>query len=220
MFPTMSSARLRRAALLLAAGALVAGAQIAAAKDLRFQVYLDERPIGEHSFRIADSGDTTRVTSRASFDVDFLFINAYRYRHSSNETFRDGCLTAIDATTDDNGKRYAVVGAASGDAFRIEAGDAVASTDGCVKTFAYWDKGFLTKRRLLNPQTGELESVRVQPRGSDAVAADNGASLRAERYALTTDELTIELWYNDELGWVGLESDAGKGKRIIYRRVM
>lgn len=220
MFPTVCSRRLRRAVLMIAAGALLTGAQIAPAKELRFQVYLDERPIGEHSFRIADSGDTTRVTSRASFDVDFLFINAYSYRHSSNETFRDGCLTAIDATTDDNGKRYAVVGEAIGDAFRIDAGDEVARTDGCVKTFAYWDKGFLSKRRLLNPQTGELESVRVQPRGSDAVEADNGERLRAERYALTTDDLTIELWYNDELGWVGLESDTGKGRRIIYRRVM
>ena len=39
------------------------------------------------------------MTSRAAFDVDFLFINAYRYRHTSNETFRDGCLAEIDAET-------------------------------------------------------------------------------------------------------------------------
>jgi hypothetical protein len=221
MFPSLIPPCRPRPALLGAAAAgLLFIAPHAAAETLRFQVYLDERPIGEHSFRIVGSGDTTRVTSRASFDVDFLFINAYSYRHSSNETFRDGCLTAIDATTDDNGKRYQVAGEAMGDAFRIDAGEATANADGCVKTFAYWDKGFLTQRRLLNPQTGELESVRVQPKGRDAVATDSGAEVPAERFALRTDELTIDLWYNDDLGWVALESDAGKGKRIIYRRVM
>jgi hypothetical protein len=192
----------------------------AAAEQLRFQVYLDERPIGEHSFRIAGSGDTTRVTSRASFDVDFLFINAYRYRHTSSEVFRNGCLTAIDATTDDNGKRYQVSGEAAGDAFRIQATDGTERASGCVKTFAYWDRDFLSKRRLLNPQTGDLESVRVQPKGRDSIAVENGREVPAERFALRTDELTIDLWYNDDLGWVGLESDTGKGKRIIYRRVM
>jgi hypothetical protein len=211
----------RQTAPTLAAGLLLLGlGQLAAAEQLRFQVYLDDRPIGEHSFRIADSGETTRVSSRASFDVDFLFVTAYRYRHSSDEVFRDGCLANINASTDDNGKRYAVSGEAIGDGFRIEDSDGVERTDGCVKTFAYWDRDFLKDRQLLNPQTGDLERVRVQPKGADEIAVDSGQTLSAERFALTTDELTIDLWYNDDLGWVGLESDAGKGKRIVYRRVM
>ena len=185
---------------------------------LRFEVYLDDRPIGEHSFRIADSGDTTRVTSRAAFDVDFLFINAYRYRHSSDEVFRDGCLTEIDARTDDNGKRFEVSGTEEGDAFRIERNDAVESASGCVRTFAYWDPALLEQRRLLNPQTGELEPVQMRSEGRDRIQVD-GREVTADRYALQTDELTIELWYNNALGWVGLESDTGKGRRIIYRRM-
>jgi hypothetical protein len=210
--------RLLRAGPCLLLGALATAP--AMAEQLRFQVYLDERPIGEHSFRIADSGETTRVTSRAAFDVDFLFINAYRYRHTSNETFRGGCLAEIDAETNDNGKRYEVDGEAVGNGFSIRSGDGVERESGCVKTFAYWDRDFLDNRRLLNPQTGELESVRVQPKGRGLVEVEDGSSIQAERYALQTDELTIDLWYNDDLGWVGLESDTGKGKRIVYRRVM
>ncbi len=212
--------KLRPAALGAALLAGMACGSAAAAEQLRFQVYLDDRPIGEHSFRIADSGETTRVTSRAAFDIDFLFINAYRYRHSSNEVFRNGCLTTIDASTNDNGKRYVVNGEAVGDGFEIEAGDGRERTNGCVRTFAYWDKALLDKGRLLNPQTGDLERVRVQPKGRDTVQVESGAIVPAERYALQTDELTIELWYNDDLGWVALESDTGKGRRIIYRRVM
>jgi hypothetical protein len=198
---------------------LTTWAPAGASELLRFQVYLDDKPIGEHSFRIAEGGGDTRVSSRAAFDVDFLFINAYRYRHNSNEVFRDGCLAEIDANTDDNGKRYQVEGSAVGDAFRIERGDGVERAPGCIKTFAYWDQSFLQQRRLLNPQTGDLEDVRVQSKGSDRVEVEDGREVPAQRYALTTDELTIDVWYNDDLGWVGLESDTGKGRRIIYKRM-
>jgi len=88
-----------------------------ASETLRFQVYLGDKPIREHSFHISETGDLTRVSSRAAFDVDFLFVNAYRYRHDSREVFRDGCLQEIRATTDDNGTRYRVEGEAIVDGF-------------------------------------------------------------------------------------------------------
>ena len=45
--------------------------QLMASEMLRFQVFLDDKPIGEHSFRIAESGNVKRVNSRAAFDVDW-----------------------------------------------------------------------------------------------------------------------------------------------------
>lgn len=201
-------------ALLLA----LAAAPAAANETLRFQVFLGDRPIGEHSFRINERGDQTQVTSQASFDVDFLFINAYRYRHSSQETFRDGCLAAISASTDDNGKRSEVAGRAVDDGLRLERPAGATTATGCVKTFAYWDRDFLRQPRLLNPQTGEMEPVTMRPAGTGRIEV-NGEEVSASRYALSTDELTIDLWYHDELGWVGLESDTGAGRRLIYRRM-
>lgn len=185
---------------------------------LRFQVYLDDKPIGEHSFRISENGEFQRISSDASFDVDFLFFNAYRYRHSSNEVFRSGCLQEIRATTDDNGKRYRVEGSALGKGFRVQHQDGAEQADGCLMTFAYWDRDFLAQRRLLNAQTGELEGVSVHRKGKDEVEVGS-RQVPATRYALTTDKLTIDLWYNDTLGWVGLSSDTGKGRRLIYRRM-
>jgi hypothetical protein len=197
---------------------LALGGAANASEHLRFQVYLDDKPIGEHSFRISETGDLTRVSSRAAFDVDFLFVTAYRYLHSSREVFRDGCLQEIRSTTDDNGKRYRVEGETIGKQFQIEREDGKERTEGCLKTFAYWDPGFLNQKRLLNAQTGQLETVRVSPRGSDPVPV-RGREVAATRYALSADELSIDLWYNDDLGWVGLASDTGKGGRIVYPRM-
>jgi len=189
-----------------------------ASELLRFQVYLGDKPIGQHSFRITENDNVTRVTSRASFDVDFLFFNAYRYRHDSREIFRDGCLQEIRSTTDDNGTKYRVEGEAIGGDFRIAREDGKEQANGCLMTFAYWDPAFLNQDRLLNAQTGKLEPVRVARKGGDRVVVGD-REVQARRYALSADELNIDLWYNDDLGWVGLASDTGKGGRLVYRRM-
>ena len=36
---------------------------------------------------------------------------------------------------------------------------------------------------------------------------------------LSTDELELTLWYSEEHGWIGLESDTGKGKTLRYQRM-
>ncbi|MCF7984862.1 MAG: DUF6134 family protein [Thiohalocapsa sp.] len=202
------------------AGLLLSLSAQATGKDelLRFQVYLNDKPIGEHTYRIDRDGDTKHVSSRAAFDVDFLFINAYRYRHRSNETFRGDCLERILASTDDNGERYSISGSATGDGFRLSRDEATERADGCIATFAYWDPELLQRGRLLNPQTGELEPVKVRRQGPERFSLGD-REVQAIRYALDTDELSIDLWYNDDLGWVGLASDVGKGRRLIYRRI-
>jgi len=199
-------------------GLMVFSIASAAGDVYHFEVLLDDRPIGEHRFEIKSQGEQQLVSSRAELDVRFLFFSAYRYRHSSDERFRNGCLEQIAATTYDNGKRYRVDGTRLGEDFQLKRDEVRKRLDGCIKTFAYWDPAILDHNRLLNPQTGELEMVRADRRGIDRIEVA-GRELRATRYALVTDELTIDLWYHDELGWVRLASDTGKGARLIYRRI-
>lgn len=184
----------------------------------RFEVLLDDKPIGEHRFEVETSGPEQRVFSEAEFKVDFLIFTAYSYEHQSNEVFRDGCLQQIRSTTNDNGTRYQVEGESTGSGFRVDRGDDVAQAPACIKTFAYWDPKILDQTQLLNPQTGELEAVDVRRTGGDSVEVGD-QKVAATRYELQTDELTIELWYNESLGWVRLSSDTGKGAKLIYRRI-
>jgi hypothetical protein len=186
--------------------------------NLKFKVYLDQDPIGEHSFEIRSSGDVAEVSSRASFDINFWIFTAYRYRHQSQETWRDGCLQRIDASTDDNGKDYRVLGDGTGEALALSVNGDSRRLPGCIMTFAYWDRDFLEQDTLLNPQTGELVPVQVMAEGTERVAF-GGEDVAAARYRLSTDELDLVLWYSDEHGWIGLESDTGKGKTLRYQRM-
>ena len=116
-----------------------------------FRVFLDDREIGFHEFRVVSEGATQRVQSNARFDVKILFFNAYSYRHSNAETWRNGCLARIQSSTDANGDRTDVDGNLGDAGFELYAAEEsqVLGSD-CVRTFAYWNPSLLRADSLLN----------------------------------------------------------------------
>jgi hypothetical protein len=200
-------------ALLLAAG--VARAEPDAVRTWRFDVSLDGRRIGEHSFVAAEREGVVEVESQARFTVDVLFIPVYRYEHRNREVWRDGCLARIDARTLDNGEELHVRGELAGDGFGVHGPGGVATLPGCVKTFAYWDPQFLDEERLLNAQTGEYGAVRAEHRGVDTLLVA-GRAREAHRHTLEAEGFQIDLWYSPQGEWLGLESRTPEGRRLRY----
>lgn len=186
--------------------------------SLRFRVFLNQDPIGEHSFQVGPGPNGKQIVSRASFDVKLLFVTAYRYRHESREEWRDGCLQRIRSSTDDNGTAYTVAGDKQADTLTLRVNSEARRLPDCVSTFAYWDRDFLKRPRLLNPQNGELVEVQVTPGGTERRVVQ-GRTVEAERYRLRADKLDITLWYTPDGRWIGLESDTGKGRTLRYERI-
>lgn len=183
------------------------GAQAAIAYQREFLVYLQDRRIGTHRFEITapGPGGVATVRSTASFDVKILGLTAYRYRyrHVAVEQWRDGCLLALESRTDDSGHSMQA---------RSAPGER-----GCLMGHAYWDPRILTQRYLLNPQTGALDAVQVEERGTQKL--DVGGTLQeAEHYRLTSAQLSMDLWYSPDGRWLQLDSTTRDGKRLRYRR--
>ena len=186
--------------------------------ELTFEVSLDDRPIGRHSFRIRESDGARVVESRATFDVSVLFIPVYSYLHQNTETWRNGCLQRIEAETDSNGRRYVV------DGRRVEGGYRIETTDGprryamdCLMTFAYWDPGMLSQRQLLNSQTGDLLPVSVEVLGSRNLEI-GGRAVQADGYRVVAEGADVDLvvYYDRNNRWVGLESVLEGGRTMRY----
>jgi hypothetical protein len=184
-----------------------------AEKTLVFDVFLDGKKIGYHRYEIDGSKRDAAVRSEASFDVKFLFLTAFSYRHVAEENWAGGCLEEIEARTDSNGKELNVVGERTDDAFVVETGEREAALPECVMSFAYWNPGFLDEPRLLNPQTGEYLDVEVEELGEDVVQLD-GREIPARSVRLTARQMDITLWYSENAEWLALESVA-KGGRIL-----
>lgn len=206
---------------LAAAGLLLFGmvgttATAAASDSWSFRVYLDDKPIGFHDFELDGAEGQYTLATRASFDVKILFINAFRYRHENVETWRDGCLTGISATTDNNGESLRVEGELTNDSFVVEAGDGRQTLPDCIKTFAYWNPEILTADQLLNSQTGKFEDVDIVFEERELFSVD-GEEIESDRYALTTEGKTIRLWYaTQDQRWLALEAPARGDRKIRY----
>jgi hypothetical protein len=191
-------------ALLLGAAVLPAAVASGPTGEWAFRALLDGEPIGEHRFSVTGEGDERRVLSRADFAVKFLGITAYRYRHQATERWRGNCLTALDSTTDDDGKPESV---------RVDQTDALR---GCVMSFAYWNPAIQTQTRLLNAQTGRLESVQVRRIGSGPVEV-RGKPVEANEFRITGPAQPIVVWYTPRGEWVGLDSIVAGGRKLSYR---
>ena len=183
--------------------------------EWRFRVYLDEREIGHHHISLTRNGAESQLLSRAEFDVTFLSIPLFSYRHEATEVWDRDCLQSISSTTDENGTGYRVQGALQGAAFQLSthAGDRVLPA--CISSFAYWDRGFLNRDRLLDPQTGEYLDVEVRYLGEQTIRVRNRET-RAHHYLLDTGKTGIELWYSQTDHWLALESTVEDDRRLRY----
>ncbi len=212
----MSKRQLPALSAVLALAASLPAAASVDDKTWQFDVLLDGKPIGYHTFELDEQGERTVLESKASFDVKFLFVTAFRYRHESTEVWTDNCLASIDATTDSNGKQQAVRGRTDADRFRLER-PADSALPECVRTFAYWNPAVLESERLLNSQTGVYEAVTVTFEGQETIDVA-GTPVEAERYRLATRGGDIKLWYAAEgQTWLALEAPAKGGRTLAYR---
>jgi hypothetical protein len=180
-----------------------------------FDVYLNDKKVGKHEFKVSVAGGVKQVQSEANFNYKILFISAYRYRHSAAERWAGNCLAEFDASTNANGNRIQVSGEQSSAGFLVETGGNPVELPNCVMTFAYWNPVFLDQARLLNPQTGEYVDVRVEKVGNEILQV-RGESIAAKRFKLTAYEIDLTLWYSNENEWLALESVAEGGHIIRY----
>jgi len=186
--------------------------------EWRFQVYLDEKPIGFHYFRLNTSGDTRELRGEAQFSVKLLGFSVYDYSHQNMELWQQDCLQRIEANTDDNGKQLFVRGNSNGEQLLLDDNSGNRVVPGCVMTFAYWNPEILAQKRLLNAQTGEYLDVSVQPLGEKTLHLQ-GRDIPALHYRLRTDEDDIELWYSSDHDWLALSTTTRGGRKLHYRRV-
>lgn len=196
--------------LLLAASAPA----LASDAEWDFRVLLDGREIGRHRYLLDDSGSERTLRSEAEFDVRLLSFSLYRYQHEAVESWRDGCLVALDSRTEANGKLTAVQARTEADSLAVSRTDGSSRHAGCVMSFAYWDPRILESRALLNSQTGALTPVDVAALGTEFRSVQ-GRQVPAERHRIRGPELEIDLWYADGR-WIALEAPAVGGRRLQY----
>jgi len=184
----------------------------------RFQVYVNDKPIGIHEYRVQQRGVQQVMSSVAEFEYKLMYVTLYNYQHQNQEIWQDGCLASIASSTDANGKDYAVAGEQGNEGFRIEGTKGSAVLPGCVMSFAYWNPQFLQASQLLNSQNGEYLEVDVSAPVPDSLQVQ-GQNMAAQRYQLTARQLSLSLWYSETGAWLGLQSVQENGRTLRYELI-
>ncbi|MEX0330081.1 MAG: DUF6134 family protein [Puniceicoccaceae bacterium] len=211
------------AVLLLSGATVIAQTSLDTVDDSlewRFKVFLDDKEIGWHQFRIDPEGSRVNVETEARFDVKFLFITAYRYQHRNVEAWDSMGLVSIDAYTNANGDEFIVQGERAGEHFTLSTGAEDAKLPAELKSFCYWSPEILEANRLLNSQTGEYEPVEVIERGEASIAYQ-GEAIPARQYDIMVKGLPISIWYAvEDQRWLALESLTEGGRTLRYEPVV
>ncbi len=187
-----------------------------------FDVWLDSRRIGEHTFTLAREDDGLQVDSEARYRVKLGFVTLFRYDHNATEQWHDGCIERLEARTLVDGERVAVVAERPSNngndgllLHREGDGDTgQVAVDGCLATYAYWDRERMQGGRLLNPQTGQVAPATLSALGPLPLP---GGGEPAQAFALQTPDAEIKLWYGAGDEWLALQT-LTKGRTLTYLR--
>lgn len=194
---------------------LARSAQPTTQKTYAFQVLLDDDEIGFQRFVVSTEGTRTQINVEAEFEVKYVFITFYTYRHTNAEVWEGECLKEIRAKTNDNGESFFVEGTSKGGTLQLQTHDGEQTLEGCLKTFAYWNPAWVQSSRLLNSQTGELQPVVIQTVSEETFTV-RGVPTPTHHHRILSDKFTIDLWYTMDDEWVGLQSTTKDGKTLRY----
>jgi hypothetical protein len=170
--------------------------------DLRFRAMHRGTEVGEHRVGFRSDGDRLVVTTHIDITVKILFFTAFRFSHDAVEVWQAGRLVSVESTTDDNGTRLAVTGAAVGDGFRITGVDGpFLAAPQLLTTNTLWDRRLLRESRMIDIQHGGVVGLVVKPLGEEQVATPRGP-VTARRYRIITPNYAGSVFFDGDARWV------------------
>jgi hypothetical protein len=86
-----------------------------------FDIVRGNDKIGTDMIDIERQNDTTTIKIKKDVSVKVMFIEAYRYEHSCNETWKNGQLVAFKSRTNDNGTKHSIAVTAAPDKLSMDA---------------------------------------------------------------------------------------------------
>lgn len=223
-FAALGLASIPLAAAKLDAGPVANVDTSAPDQTLVFDVLLNERPIGVHTFALSSQADALKVVSDVEMSVRLLFVEVFSYEHRAVELWRGDCLRSLTSSTRQNGGAESVDARQTDNGFEIrttapQAPDAnsVVVPEQCVSGYAYWDRERLERSALLNAQNGELDAVQFSEVASawPTWVPEGIGSVRT--FELVSNEAVITLWYDQHDRWLGLKTRQD-GRWLEYRR--
>jgi Family of unknown function (DUF6134) len=166
-----------------------------------FDIVRGSDKIGTDTIDIERHNDTTTVKIKTDVSVKVMFIEAYRYEHSCDETWKNGQLIAFKSETNDNGTKHSVDVTAKPDKLSMEADGKHVELPKTAAPASLWGKDAIRQLETFDPDTGKRMSFKVSDLGEEAVTI-HGVTHQAHHYKIAdtlNGEFTRDLWYDGDV---------------------
>jgi hypothetical protein len=187
---------------LLALSMAPASADNAAAKIHKvFDIVRGGDKIGTDTVDIERQNDTTTVKIKTDLSVKVMFIEAYRYEHSCNETWKNGQLIAFKSRTNDNGTKHSIDVTAARDKLSMDADGKHSDLPKTAAPASLWGKDAIHQFDAFDPDTGKPLSIEVTDLGNETLTI-HGVTHHAQHYKIAdklTGDFAREVWFDGDV---------------------
>ncbi|HEV7998544.1 MAG TPA: DUF6134 family protein [Planctomycetaceae bacterium] len=202
-------------ALAIAAGPLLegrlqaeTGAPQVEQQTRNYSISIDGTRRGQSTAQFRSNGRVVQIRSESSIRINYL-VYRYNYTSSGTEIWNDGRITAVDNTSDYNGKQYLLKGAATADGLQI-------ATNGetTVVSSDVWDTSYLflpdrltrgaASVVLLDSDRGHRLVGKVEFVGAETLSVAGGQP-QCSHYRISGD-VQVDVWFDASRRLVRQES--------------
>jgi hypothetical protein len=129
--------------------------------EMQFDVLRDGDPIGSYLVFFRKNGDALQVETRANIEVNLLFASAYRLRYQSLETWRDGTLASLTASTNDDGEFKHMETVRDGTALEVSGMEGAWDAPPTMLPTSHWNMAQIAADTLINTVSGTPNHISV-----------------------------------------------------------
>lgn len=175
---------------------------VAATKIHRvFDIIRGNDKIGTDTVDIERQNDTTTVKIKTDLSVKVMFIEAYRYEYSCDETWKNGQLVAFKSRTNDNGTKHSIDVKAASDKLSMDADGKHSDLPKTAAPASFWSKDAIHQFDAFEPDTGKRLSMKVTDLGEEVLTL-HGVPRQTHHYKIAdtlNGEFAREVWYDGDV---------------------
>lgn len=182
--------------------------------QIDFEVLRKGKPFGRHVLTFSPQEDgTLQVENDIELTAKIGPFTAYKYRHTSTETWSGGRLTALEGETRKDGDDLMMTANVREDELFVEGSNYTGRAPADIIPSSHWHSTEVFSDEILSSEGGQLLDVQTENMGTDTVTVA-GEDIETTKFKLVSD-LTVYLWYDTEGRWVKCAFEA-RGQTIEY----
>ena len=179
-------------------------------KRIEFDIYRNNKHIGEHIFSFAKSNEQISIESKINFIIKKFGIVLYEYHVEGKEVYKDGKLIKFNSRTDQNGKEKYVNLELENDEFIINGSSFKGKTPTNYLLGTWWNHSIVEAEAQISAVSGRIINQKVTFLGKETIKIGNKNYKTLHFNFSSTDKklkkdkkLNTDVWYEEKtLNWV------------------